>query len=320
MRRRSAPRAQAATHPATDNGDADKARDAEPDGDVEPEPDGDADAEPDGDVEPEPAIPARKANSRTVANRAVAMIRTAAGRNAANPDASPSGPQGSSEMSATEAAALARVKNLEPKERTYSYIAAAAGAALFCLVLIPILHKPVPNGQLLPQDFLALGLVMATVLAGATFIGRRSLVAFSALFLSFMATSLGGLLLGLPFLALAAWLLIRSWRFNKELMAARAAASAPIRTARTPNGRGRTSASPSRGTGDRRSSSSQARAQPETASEKRAPRQGIFSRLLGREAHQPELTMRPPPPPPPSRRYTPPKSAVKPSRKGRDGR
>ena len=312
MRRRSAPIAQAATHPATGNDDADKARDVEPDGDVEPEPE--------MDVEPEPAIPARKGNSKAVANRAAGMIRTAVGRNSGKPDASPPSSQGSAEMSPGEAAALARVKNLEPKERNYSYIAAAVGAGLFCLVLIPILHKPVPNGQLLPQDFLAIGLVMATVLAGATFIGRRSLVAFSALFLSFMATSLGGLLLGLPFLALAAWLLIRSWRFNKELMAARAAASAPTRPARTASGRGRTSASPSSSTGDRRSLSSQARTHPETASDKRAPRQGIFSRLLGREAHQPELTMRPPPPPPPSRRYTPPKSAVKPSRKGRDGR
>lgn len=237
-------------------------------------------------------------------------------------DVVPGSPGRNEKVSPEEAAAIARVKNLEPRERNYSYVAAAVGAGLFCLVLIPVLHKPVPKGQLLPEDFLAIGLVMAAALAISTFVGRRALVAFSALFLSFMATDLGGLLLGLPFLALAGWLLIRSWRFNRDLISARTAASTPHQPARTSsnrNNRNSGASSRNRSASYPRSSSTQQHARSAGASDEQGARRGLFSRLLGRKPQQPELLMRPPLPPAASRRYTPPKSAVK-AKRGREGR
>ncbi len=234
----------------------------------------------------------------------------------------PEKPGKDAEQSPAVAAAIARVKHLEPRERNYSYAAAAAAVAIFGVALIPNLHVPVRQGQLAPADFLAIGLAMAAMLAISTFIGRRALVAFSALFLAFMSTSLGSFVLGLPFLALGGWLLVRSWRFNKEAAdAARAAARASNGSARSSGSGGSRTANASRGTAPGRSgarggalargSSASSPASTNGSTKHPASLGGFFRRILGREPEQPELIMRPPPPPPPSKRYTPPKVAAK---------
>ncbi len=75
-----------------------------------------------------------------------------------------------------------------------------------------------------PATTLVLGLACGGLLLGATFLGRRAPVGFVALF-AFLIFGTSSILLGAPFLALAVWLLYKSYRIQRE-------ASAKLRAAR----------------------------------------------------------------------------------------
>jgi membrane protein implicated in regulation of membrane protease activity len=103
-----------------------------------------------------------------------------------------------------------------------------------------------------PFTSLILALACGVFLLGSTLIGRRAPVGFVALlaFLIFGTTSFA---LGLPFLALAAWLLWRSYKIQKEaatkVKESRAAASNTTRatTRETRSGTARTAKTPTKG-------------------------------------------------------------------------
>jgi hypothetical protein len=121
------------------------------------------------------------------------------------------------------------IDRLDERERRFSF-GAAGGAALFGVIVYlseTNSHKALAKGQVSPQTSLAIGLVSAALLFIATFIGRRAPVGFVALF-TFLAFS-SNFVLGLPFLALAAWLLHRSWKTQR-------AAAAKVRSARAESG------------------------------------------------------------------------------------
>jgi hypothetical protein len=72
----------------------------------------------------------------------------------------------------------------------------------------------------------------------STWVGRRALVGFVALF-AFLGFENSALVIGVPFLVLAVWLLYRSYRVQKEATAklrADRAAGGGATTARTPRG------------------------------------------------------------------------------------
>ena len=131
------------------------------------------------------------------------------------------------------------VDRLDGRERRFS-IVGAFGAVLFgVLIYVSETHDKsfrLAKGQLTPQTTLILGIVCGALLLGATYLGRRAPVGFVALF-TFLMFGTSTLPLGLPFLVLAAWLLYRSYKAQKEatakLRAARseAAAAAPTRAA-----------------------------------------------------------------------------------------
>jgi hypothetical protein len=174
------------------------------------------------------------------------------------------------------------IDRLDDRERRFSFIG-AAGAALFGTIIYfseTNAHKPLAKGQVSPQTTLLLGLGAAALLLIATLIGRRAPVGFVALF-TFLAL---GPIPGLPFLALAAWLLYRSWKVQRE-------ASANVRSARSESSRSASSGSnPSRAIASKG---------PNTASSKSARQKGP----AGPEANKRYTPKRPPPPAPkPSRR------------------
>jgi hypothetical protein len=143
------------------------------------------------------------------------------------------------------------IDRLDERERRFSF--AAAGLAAVCGIAVYIAETSNPHfrlakGQLTPQTTLVLGLVAAGLLLVTTFIGRRALVGFMALF-TFLALGTQ-YFLGVPFLALAIWLLYRSFKIQREASAAARAARAESSSARAapsrPAGR-----SPSSGRGSR---------------------------------------------------------------------
>ncbi|MCL6095426.1 MAG: YjgN family protein [Actinobacteria bacterium] len=168
------------------------------------------------------------------------------------------------------------VNTLDHKERMLGYAGAALCAAIYIDLTVTHLHEHVPKGQQSPIVALAVGLVLAALLAVATFVGRRALVGFAALFIGFSFGS--SIILSIPFLALAGWLIMRALRFNREAKAAAQAASA-------------SSTSNTSRTGSSRSS---------PAKQTSSSSSGIFNRSKSHgsraQAH-----------PEPSKRYTPPK-------------
>jgi hypothetical protein len=113
------------------------------------------------------------------------------------------------------------IDRLDGRERVYSYVAAVM-AAVFAVIVYAEehhvkAHTHVKN-QLSPETTLLLGLASAVALAITTRIGRRALVGFVALF-TFLAFGNSALVLGFPFLALAVWLLFRSYKVQKEAAA-----------------------------------------------------------------------------------------------------
>jgi hypothetical protein len=118
------------------------------------------------------------------------------------------------------------IERLDERERRLSF-AAAGGSALFG-VLIYVLdtnnkHFRLQKGQITPQTTLVLGIAFAALLVAATVYGRRAPVGFVALFV-FLMFGTTSFFLGAPFLALAAWLLYRSYKIQKESAATARAA------------------------------------------------------------------------------------------------
>jgi hypothetical protein len=178
------------------------------------------------------------------------------------------------------------IERLDPRERRYSFI--AAGGALLFGVAVYFLEK---DGHVhfsknpdAPLTTFILGAACGALLLGATWFGRRALVGFVALF-TFLVFGTTSLFLGVPFLALAVWLLHRSYKIQKE-------AAAAAREAR-----GATPSSP-------RARSSDGPARSSRSGSPKATRAGTRDRTPARpEANKRYTPKRPPPPAPkPSRR------------------
>ncbi|MHB1712231.1 MAG: hypothetical protein ACYCV7_12630 [Acidimicrobiales bacterium] len=135
------------------------------------------------------------------------------------------------------------IDRLDGKEKRFS-LAAAGGAALFGVAIyLSETHNRnfrLAKGQLTPQTTLMVGLIAAVLLIATTMLGRRAPVGFVALF---TGAAFGGtfLFLGLPFFALAVWVLYRSYKVQKQTAGAmRAAGGTPGH--RAPSGQSSTSA------------------------------------------------------------------------------
>ncbi|MGH9079454.1 MAG: hypothetical protein ACRDYE_05125 [Acidimicrobiales bacterium] len=112
------------------------------------------------------------------------------------------------------------IDRLDDREKRFSFVA-AAGALLFGVAVYfteANSHFHPQKGQLSPQTVLVVGLVGAALLFGATLLGRRAPVGFVALFIG-VAFSNSSLFLALPFLALAIWILYRSYKIQRETAA-----------------------------------------------------------------------------------------------------
>jgi hypothetical protein len=129
-----------------------------------------------------------------------------------------------------------RVDRLDERERRFSFIAAAAAAALGIIIYVVQTsnhHFRLTKGQLTPQTTLIVGLVAGALLLAATRLGRRAPVGFVALLTgaAFQNTSL---LLALPFFALAIWILVRSYKVQKQATATLRATKAAAAGRSTP--------------------------------------------------------------------------------------
>jgi hypothetical protein len=118
------------------------------------------------------------------------------------------------------------IDRLDEREKRFSF--AAAGGALLFGTMIYLLETQenfnFSKNPDAPTTTLVLGIVCAGLLLAATFVGRRAPVGFVALF-AFLIFGTTALFLGAPFLGLAAWLLIRSYKIQRE-------AAANVRAAR----------------------------------------------------------------------------------------
>ncbi len=119
------------------------------------------------------------------------------------------------------------VERLDDRERLFCFAAAAlavvAGIAIY-VVETENKNFRLTKGELTPETTLVLGFVVGGLLLGATLLGRRAPVGFVALFgFLFFGTRYFA---GIPFLVLAVWLLVRSYKFQKEAAATRKAALA----------------------------------------------------------------------------------------------
>ncbi len=154
------------------------------------------------------------------------------------------------ELRKSARAAKWAVDRLDGRERRFSIVAAVLSVLFGLLIYFSETHDKsfrLAKGQLTPQTTLLLAIVCGVLLLGATYLGRRAPVGFVALF-TFLMFGTSTLPLGLPFLALAGWLLYRSYKAQKEatakLRAARAEASTTTaaRTGTRPAATSRTSA------------------------------------------------------------------------------
>lgn len=133
------------------------------------------------------------------------------------------------------------VDRLDGRERLYCYIASVMAVVFTLLIYIGETTQknfhPVKN-QFSPTTALLVGLGSAVALALTTWIGRRALVGFVALF-AFLGFENSAFVIGIPFLVLAGWLLYRSYKVQKEATAqlrADRAADGGAPTGRTPRG------------------------------------------------------------------------------------
>jgi hypothetical protein len=183
---------------------------------------------------------------------------------------------------ARSTSAKRQIERLDDKERRLSLAAAAASVIIGVVIYLVETgdrNFRVTKGVVTPQTTLVLGIVFGALLLSATLFGRRAPMGFMALF-TFLAFGTR-YLAGLPFLALAVWLLYRSYKFQKE-------ATARVRAAKAESG----GSSPS----SKRSSTGSART-------KAAPK-GSAAKGPGRPEANKRFTPKrlPPPAPKPSRR------------------
>jgi hypothetical protein len=113
------------------------------------------------------------------------------------------------------------IKRIDDREKTYALWAAALGFVLDIVITVktlvdnPPLHHKGHSDTTMIVVYGAVGLVLACVVALATWKRRRSFVAFSLLFLG---TTMG-FPLALAFWALALWMIFRVMKWQKELAA-----------------------------------------------------------------------------------------------------
>jgi hypothetical protein len=113
------------------------------------------------------------------------------------------------------------IKRIDDREKTYALWAAALGFVLDIVITArtladnPPLHHKGHTDTTMIVVYGAVGLVLAGVVALATWKRRRSFVAFSLLFLG---TTMG-FPLALAFWALALWMIFRVMKWQKELAA-----------------------------------------------------------------------------------------------------
>ena len=112
------------------------------------------------------------------------------------------------------------VERLDDKERRLSLAAAVAAFVLGVGVYLLETHDKVhfTKNPDAPFTSLMLALACGVFLLGSTLIGRRAPVGFVAL-LAFLIFGTTSFVLGLPFLALAIWLLWHSYKIQKEATA-----------------------------------------------------------------------------------------------------
>jgi hypothetical protein len=182
------------------------------------------------------------------------------------------------------------IDRLDAREKRFSF-SAAVGAALFGLLYFLETHNHksgIAKGQLAPEWILILGLAAAALLVGATILGRRAPVGFVALFTGAMFGN-ASTLLGLPFFALAVWLLYRSYKIQKETTARLREAGVGPRA--RPTREARPSARAARPAAAKR---------PTTVAEARRARSKKNAAPVGNKRYTPKRPI--PPPPKPSRR------------------
>lgn len=147
------------------------------------------------------------------------------------------------------------IDRLDEREKRFSF-AAAGGAILFAVIIYlsetnnP--HFRLAKNQLTPQTVLWIGIVAGILLVATTILGRRAPVGFVSLFTG-AAFSGDFFFLGLPFFALAVWILYRSYKIQREKAAelrasggARVSGSARTRSGGTSGKGGSTSTKPTK--------------------------------------------------------------------------
>lgn len=175
-----------------------------------------------------------------------------------------------------------QIERLNEQERRLSFAAAAAAVIIGVVIYLVETNDRsfrVTKGVLTPQTTLVIGIVFGALLLAATLFGRRAPMGFMALFtFLFFGTRY---LAGLPFLALAVWLLYRSFKLQKET-------TARVRAAKAESGEPSPSSS--------RSSSRSTRTKPSS--------KGSAAKGPGRPEANKRFTPKRPttPPPKPSRR------------------
>jgi hypothetical protein len=179
------------------------------------------------------------------------------------------------------------VDRLDGRERRISFAAAGAAVLFGVTIYISETHDKkfhLAKNQLTPEWTLILGIAAGALLLGATVLGRRAPVGFVALFAGAMFTG-SSIIFGLPFIAVALWILYRSYKVQKEM-------SANVRAARA----------------ESRSQSANTRASSMSSRGTAAAARGAKGAAKAKGPALPEGNKRytpkrpPPPPPKPSRR------------------
>jgi hypothetical protein len=126
------------------------------------------------------------------------------------------------------------IDQLDQRERWISFLAGAISIFIAALVYEAETsnhHFRLQKGELTSPTRLIMGLAVGALLVGATLWGRRAPVGFVALFAgaTFGQTSLP---LGIPFFALAIWVLYRSYKIQRQASDTLRAARIEDRTSR----------------------------------------------------------------------------------------
>jgi len=111
------------------------------------------------------------------------------------------------------------MERLDPRERRYSFAAGLAAVLFAAIIYFSETRNHsfrLAKGQLTPQTTLLLGLAAGVLMGIATYSGRRAPVAFVGLFSFFIFSNGGGIVVGLPFIGLAGWLLYRSYKIQRQ--------------------------------------------------------------------------------------------------------